>query len=166
MNLAHVHLILTHVPIAGTVIAGILFGVAVRWRNVQFQRLALAFLLVFALVTIPVYFSGESAEDTVKRVPGVLKTAIESHEHAATAAFVTMEALGGLALLGLAVFWWSSTLPSAFTAIVLVAVLSVTGLFTWTGYLGGQIRHSEIRPAASADLAQSETVRRPHHEDD
>jgi uncharacterized membrane protein len=148
MDATHIHLILNHVPMLAIVIAGALFGIALAYRNIQFQRVALGFLVVVALTAIPVYLTGEPAEETVERAPGVSEQTIDRHEKAAGAALAAMEALGGLALLGMLIFRKAAALPKVFAAGVLVLALAVSGLFGWTGYLGGQIHHPELRAAA------------------
>jgi hypothetical protein len=148
MGATHMHLILNHVPMLGIVIAGALLGIALAYRNIQFQRVALGFLVVFALTAIPVYLTGEPAEKAVKHAPGVSERTIDRHEKAASTALAAMEGLGGFALLGMLIFRKAVALPKAFAAGVLVLVLVVSGLFGWTGYLGGQIRHPELSAAA------------------
>jgi hypothetical protein len=165
MSLVHVHLILNHVPIVGTVVAGVLFAIAALRRNLQLQRVALAFLLVFALLTIPVYFTGEPAEHAVEHLAGVSEAAIDRHEDAANASFVAVEILGAAALLSLALFR-RRALPRVFAAAMMALTLVTAGLFGWTGYLGGEIRHSEIT-AGSGDpsplVAEAPRRGRDHH---
>ncbi len=150
MSATHLHLILNHLPTLGVVFAGVLFAVARLNRNAQFQRLSLWFLVVFALTAIPVYLTGESAEEVAERLPGVSEAVIERHEEAAFTALVAAEVLGGLALLGAVLFRRAVQIPAYFAAGVLALTLSATGLFAWTGYLGGQIRHTEIAAASQA----------------
>lgn len=145
MSSAHIHLILNHFPIVGVMVAVAIFSIGRLRRNALFQQLSLWLLVVFALAAIPLYLTGESAEHTVSRLPDVSKALIENHEKAAGVALVVIEVLGGLGLLGLLLFGRTTPLPKAFAVGVLVVALSATGLFAWTGYLGGQIRHSEIR---------------------
>lgn len=164
MGLAHLHLVLNHVPIVGTLVAGIIFVIALRWRNPQLERLALGFLLAFALLTIPVYLTGEPAEHVAERLPGVAEAVIERHEDAALAALVAVEVLGASAVAGLALFR-RRLLPRAF-AVAVVALIAVTaGLFGWTGYLGGQIRHTEIRTASPALAGGVAEWKRHRHDD-
>ena len=145
MDTNHLHLILNHLPATGLVVALAVFCLGWLRRNHEFQRLAIGLLVVFALTAIPVYLTGGSAEETVSRMPGVSKTMIEAHEEAAGISFATMEVLGALGSLGLILFRKTPAIPKAFAAGLLVLALSTTGLFAWTGYLGGQIRHPEIR---------------------
>ena len=148
MNATHLHLILNHLPMLGVVIAGVLFGIALWYDNVQFQRLTLGLIALFALTAIPVYLTGEPAQHVVERLAGVSEAAIDRHEHAASIALGAVEGLGGLALLGMLIFRRARAIPRGFAASVLVFALAVSGLFGWTGYLGGQIRHTEIRADA------------------
>jgi hypothetical protein len=160
MSLAHLHLILNHVPVVGTLVAGVLFVFAARWRNGQLERLALGFMLAFALLTVPVYLTGEPAEHVAERLPGVREAAIDRHQDAARAALVAAEILGASALAGLALFR-RRLLPRAVSAVIVALIVVSTGLFGWTGYLGGQIRHTEIR-ASSAAGAVADSQRHRH----
>lgn len=156
MGIVHLHLILNHLPAAGVLIALGVFAVGRLRRNTQFQRLALALLITFGMVTIPVYLTGGSAEHAVKGMPGVSKSLIEAHEDAAGVALAAVEVLAGASLVGMILFK-RSEIPKYFAVGLLVMAISTTGLFAWTGYLGGQIRHPEIRSGVQvASAAQDE----------
>ncbi len=150
MTAAHVHLILTHVPIVGVAFAAALFVVAWSMHSGPFQRVALWFLVLFALITIPLYLTGEPAEETVERLPGVAESVIDPHEEAGERAFIAAEGLGALALLGALVFRNRLRIPASFAAAVVVLSLVTSGLFVYAGYLGGQIRRPELLPGGAA----------------
>jgi uncharacterized membrane protein len=63
--------------------------------------------------------------------------------------------LGVIALGGLVRFRGTATPPRWFTATTLTLAILTSGLMGWTGWLGGQIRHSELSgaPAPSAATA-------------
>ncbi len=143
MSLAHVHLILNHLPIAGTIFAAVLFAIAFIRKSGLLERVALGFLVAFAVLAIPVYLTGESAEEAVEHLPGVLEATIGRHEAAAMASLVAMEIVGAAALVALVLFWQTSV-PRAIAAGLIGLTVITSGLFGWTGYLGGQIRHTEI----------------------
>lgn len=145
MNQTHLHLVLNHLPIVGVMLSGVLLAIALLLKNGQFQRVCLALLVVFALVAIPVYLTGESAEHAAKRSAGVSKALVEQHEEAAKVTLVAVEILGGAALLAALVTWRAVVISGAFGAIVLVLTFGASALFAWTGYLGGQIRHPDVR---------------------
>jgi uncharacterized membrane protein len=144
MEAAHLHLILNHVPVLGVVFAGLLLGAALWYRSPQFQRLALVMMVGSALIAVPVYLTGEGAEDTVEGMTGVSEAAIERHADAAEASIVAIGILGGLAFVGVIAFRNAAAVPKVFAAGLLGLTLTTTALFAWTGYLGGQIRHTEL----------------------
>lgn len=130
--------------------AGVLFGIALWRRNGSFERVALAMLVAFAVLTVPVYLTGEAAEDTAEHAPGVSERAVEQHEAAAAVSLAAVGALGVVALAGLVAFRRAPAMPAAFATLLVVATLVTSAVFAWTGYLGGQIRHG-IAASATAD---------------
>ena len=147
MNLAHLHLVLNHFPIIGTLIGLGLFAVSLARKHDDLQRASLIVLAAMALLALPTFFSGIGAQRAIRRDPGISAALIERHEGAAILALFFMEIAGALALVGL---WqrhrlsigkpWSWNLM----AILLFAVVTA-GLMTRVGTTGGEIRHPEIR---------------------
>ncbi|HET9708221.1 MAG TPA: hypothetical protein VFP39_07950 [Gemmatimonadales bacterium] len=123
----------------------LLYGMVRGQREVQ--RAALAGFLLLAVLTIPVYLTGEPAEDAIERVPGVARALIDRHETLATVAMGLTAGLGIVAALGMFFSRHNRPVPRlVLTGGVLVAVLAIGALIP-TGYFGGQIRHEEIRAA-------------------
>ncbi len=145
MTIPHIHIMLNHIPVIGVIFSGVLLTIAIILKNVQFQRVALSFIVFMSLSAIPVFLTGEPTEEVIEDLPGVSKDFIEEHEEAALAAFIGMEIAGGLALLGLIFFRKTPKLPGYVPTGILVLTIICMALFTWTAYLGGHIRHSEIR---------------------
>lgn len=150
MDAAHLHLILNHVPALGVLFAGALLGSALWYRSAQFQRVALVMMVGCALVAVPVYLTGEGAEEAVEGIAGVSEAAIDRHADAAAASVVAIGILGGLALVGAFAFRKAAAVPTILAAGLLALTLTTTGLFAWTGYLGGQIRHTELTGSLGA----------------
>ena len=145
MNAAHLHLLLNHIPVIGIPIIGVLLVLAVAVKQQALVRIALGFTVVLALFTVPVYLGGEPAEEIVEDLPSVPHAVLEEHEEIAKVTFVATEVLGALALLGLAPAWKRGRVPKHLAYGGLVLVLIAFGLLARTAYLGGQIRHTEIR---------------------
>ena len=101
MNLAHLHLVLNHFPIIGTIVGLGLFLGSLVGKNADLRRAGLIVLAVIALVAIPTFFSGVGAQGAIKNDPGVSEALIERHEGAAMLAFFFMEITGALALVEL-----------------------------------------------------------------
>ena len=147
MNLAHLHLVLNHFPIIGSVIGLGLFVVSLARKNDDLQRASLMVLAAMALLALPTFFSGIGAQRAIRRDPGVSAVLIERHEGAAILALFFMEIAGALALVGL---WQRHRLSTGkpwswnLVAILLCSVVTA-GLMTRVGTTGGEIRHPEIR---------------------
>lgn len=156
MNWAHVHLVLNHVPIMGVLFGLLTLGVAWIKNSKELKILSLGFFVLAAILTIPVYFTGEPAEEAVEHLAGVAESVIEQHEEAAEVSFIITGILGAIALAGLVLFWNSPHIPHWFVTGVLILALVVGGSMAWTANLGGQIRHSEIRTVSIATTVQKE----------
>ena len=75
-NLAHVHLLLNHVPTIGTTVAlGLLIMAFVR-RNEHLTLVGLEVLFVVALLTLPAYMTGVAAFQKLRNQPGIADAAI------------------------------------------------------------------------------------------
>lgn len=145
MNWPHLHLMLNHVPVLGTLFGMLLLAYGIVRRHDTVQRAALGTFIVAALVALPVYFTGEPAEEAVEHLAGTAQQAIDSHEEAALISLILVAVLGATALVGLLL----ARRGRATTVVrVALAVSIVTvGLMAWTANLGGRIRHPEVRQA-------------------
>lgn len=154
MNLTHLHLLLNHIPVVGSLCGLGLLAFALWRHSEDIKRAALGVLVLSALVAIPAYLTGEPAEDGVRGLPGVSQALVERHEAAAGFALGGVLALGALALVGLIWFRGKRLMPAWFGAITLAGALIVSGLMAWAASLGGEVRHTEIRSGAATSLNQ------------
>ena len=150
MDAAHIHLLLNHVPVLGTIFALVLLGYGTVRGSDDVVKASLWTLGVVGLAAVAVYLTGEPAEELVEGLPGVSEAVLERHEEAALWATLGGGAVGALAFLGLFLYR-GATVPRRFAGGVLVATLALTGVMGWTANLGGQVRHTEIRAGAAAD---------------
>lgn len=152
MDPVHVHLFLNHFPVICSILSVPLFLYAYWRKSDELKQLALLVLVLAAAVTIPVYLSGEPAEEVVEKLAGVSHDLIEQHEDAAYFAMISMMITGVISLIGLIAMFLKKAAAAKF--LVLVALLSAigsAGLMLRTSNLGGQIRHSEIRAGGTAE---------------
>jgi hypothetical protein len=144
VNLAHVHLLLNHFPIIGSIFGLGLLLWALIGGSEDLERAALVIFVGMALVAIPTYLSGNAAESVVEKLPGIHMEVIEAHRDAALLAYVILEVTGAVAWFAL----WKSrrTSRAGRGTVSLVALLSfvTVGLMANAGNLGGAIRHSEM----------------------
>lgn len=152
MDAAHVHLLLNHVPVLGTIFALALVGYGTVRGSDDVVKASLWTLGAVGVASVAVYLTGEPAEELVGGLPGVSEAILERHEEAALWATVGGGAVGALAFLGLFLYRGASV-PRRFAGGALVAALALTGVMGWTANLGGQVRHTEIRPGAAGGEA-------------
>src|SRR6478609_3961062 len=104
MSLVHLHLLLNHIPVIGTLIALLLFATALLLRETVSTKFALAFTAGVAAIAVVVYFTGAPAEEAVEKLAGVTERSIERHEEAAELATIAIGGLGALCLIALVAF--------------------------------------------------------------
>ena len=148
MNIAHLHLMLNHFPVVGNVIVALLLALALYRRSDELGRASLLLAALVGAVSVVVYFTGEPAEELVERLPGVSEAITEQHEEAALVATIVVAALGALSLVALAMHRGRRALSRRTTGAALALALVACGVMGYTAFLGGQVRHTEIRPGA------------------
>ena len=108
MTAPHLHLILTHAPIFVSLVGLLGLLIAVVRRSEELKRASYWLLVGAALVSIPVFLSGEASEEVIERLPGVSEALIDAHATAAKISLFGSELLGLLALAYLTVAQRSS----------------------------------------------------------
>jgi len=148
MNGAHLHLMINHVPVLGTVFGLVLLAVGLWCKSEDLKKAALGTFVIVAVAAVVTYLTGEPAEGIVKKVPGLAEEQFGRHEDFAGAAMAGSVVVGVAALVGL--LWFHGTRPMKpwFASILLLGALVVAGLMGYTAYLGGLIRHTEMQAAA------------------
>jgi uncharacterized membrane protein len=151
MTLVHLHLLLNHVPTVGTGLAIALFVLSFFRRNDMLRRVSLEVFFIIALLTIPAYLSGLSAQQQIMDRPGVSNTMIEAHEDAAVWSFVLMQITGGFAWLALWQFRRKGQAAAWTTFAILLLSALTMAVTARAANLGGEIRHPELIIGAAAD---------------
>lgn len=155
MDGTHLHLLLNHFPIVGTLIGTLILAYAFMVNSRDVKVVACFVIAAMALVAIPVMKTGEIAEEVVESLPGVTKQLIHAHEEAAEVSLWVLLIAGALAAVSLVLHF---TKKEAFKyAIMLTLLASVVafGFMARTGNLGGEIRHTEIRSGGAAATPQN-----------
>ena len=144
MNGSQIHLALTHVPVILSVVGFVVLVLAMLKKNDTLTRPAFYLLLFAGLFAVPVFFTGEGAEETVEHLPGVSEGVIEKHEGLANVAFGLVVAAALLSIAGL-LFYNKTRLRRLVMPLVFLLALATAGVMAFTAHLGGQVRHTEIR---------------------
>ncbi|MFN0138735.1 MAG: hypothetical protein ACKVQW_01445 [Pyrinomonadaceae bacterium] len=166
MDPLHIHLLLNHFPVIGTIIGIALLVLGFFTKSDAIKRASLAVVFGIALLTIPVYLTGEPAEERVEKSVGVSKALIEEHEDAAMPALIAIEVTGVVALIGLFVSFRAPRFATVSFAAALILSLVTFGLMARTANLGGQIRHVEIRTGAPATNNENPAATKGEKDDD
>jgi uncharacterized membrane protein len=158
LNYAHLHLLLNHFPIIGTMVGLALFLVSFVGNNKDLRRAGYIIFAGIALLTIPTFLSGFGAQLGIQGKPNVSDALITRHEASAMLSLWFMFATGGFSFVAL---WQSHHRARAANwtiAAVLFFSLLTVGLMARTGNTGGDIRHPEDGDFA---LAQGKVVEGP-----
>lgn len=151
MNGAHLHLMLNHLPVLGTVFGLGLLAYGVLGKKPALLKVSLVVFVLAALAAGAAYLTGEQAEEVVEHLAGMSEALIEPHEEAAWIALLGAGVLGVLALGGL-IWFRQREVPKAFSVAALVVALAVSGWMVYTANLGGKIHHPEIRAADAVSV--------------
>lgn len=130
-----------------------LYIAALATKSNDLKRASLIIFVFIALLAIPTFVTGKSAQLALDKTPGVSKATIDAHETAAFEALGIMELTGALSWLALWQYRRLSRVPRGTLTAVLLAGLLTFGLMTRAANLGGEIRHPEIGVPADPPAA-------------
>jgi hypothetical protein len=150
MNGAHLHLLVNHIPLFG-----IAFGLLVLvWSLIKkSQDLELGAILLFTIGGISAWIAdqtGDSAEDIAEKLPEVTKQLIHAHEEVAEFAVIAATAVAGIAIALFLARKSKNSLTPILRIVLLLTALGASAAMARTAYLGGMIRHTEIRDGSAA----------------
>ena len=145
---AHLHLLVNHAPIFGTIFAFALLIASYFTSADVLRKTALVVIILSAIAGVVANLSGDAAEDAIRGFPGVKRQIIHAHEQMGDKAYILGIILGVLALIAL-IKWRRRPVPGGVALAAVLATAFVGGAFAYTALLGGQIRHTEVRPGAT-----------------
>ena len=156
MNYAHLHLLLNHIPVLGSIFGLGLFLFSFVGKNEDLRRASYILFIAVALLTIPTFMSGFGARVMIKG-PGVSDALMSRHVGAALVSLWFMMLTGAFALVGLWLAQTTAQPPRWNMIAVLIFSLLTVAFMGRTGNTGGDIRHPEARPTNEL-IAGQDTV--------
>ena len=143
LNPAHWHLLVNHLPIIGSIIGLFILGYGIISKTEVVIKMSYWLFIVLAVFAVIAKQTGEQAEGFIMSAKLADETLIEPHAQAADYAQWAMIILGLIALAALFINRLKTL--KVMPLIVLITALVAAGLMGWTGFLGGEIMHKEIR---------------------
>jgi uncharacterized membrane protein len=147
MNGAQLHLLINHVPVLIPFIGAIMIAIGLAMKSPGLRETGVWLIVIAAVCAIPVYLTGEAAEQVLKNYPGTSRLLIEDHQGSAQISLILIEITGAAGLL----FLYGSRFKRPFILwtwiwglLLLLCSLSFVSMAR-TAHLGGLIHHEEIR---------------------
>jgi len=149
LNGAHLHLLLNHLSLFALLIGSVVLATSMKRKSPELRVLATVLFVVTGVFAWVAVETGEKAEKIVKQLGEASDPFIEQHELAADWALRSGILV---AVLALGTEWAVRRRPKWFRplqwALLLFALHGFT-VFAATAYLGGMIRHTEVRGPAT-----------------
>lgn len=148
MNDAHLHMVVNHFPIIGTIFGlGILIA-GIFMKNNTIKNTAYILFVVAAIFAFASMATGEGAEEMVEDMPSIGKQIIHEHEEMAEKLALVLYVLGVVSLVGLFLNIKKNAKANLVSFLALTIAVVAVFLGKQTGTSGGEVRHTEIRANA------------------
>lgn len=145
MNGAHLHLMVNHVSLFCLLIGVGALIASMKRKSVDLRVLAVVLFVIGGIFGWVAMETGEQVEDILKTLGTGAESFVEQHEDAAEWALRSSLLVAALAL----VMEWAARKKQKWFKplqwILLVFAIHGCTVFAATAYLGGQIRHTEVR---------------------
>jgi uncharacterized membrane protein len=164
MNDAHLHLLVNHFPIIGTILGlGVLIS-GILLKNNSVKNTAYVLFIVSAIFAAFSMGTGDGSEKMVEDMPSVGKHIIHEHEEMAEKLAIVLYFLGVISIVGL--FTNIKNKPKAYLVSYLAVAIGAVAVFLaqQTGTTGGEIRHTEIRTNVNSTVTSGQNGVDDEHE--
>ncbi len=145
MNPAQLHLLFNHWPLVLLAVGFSVLFIGNRRLFVPYQQLGLTILVIAALLTIPVQFSGGGAKELLLAEGLAGQEMIERHAGFGFWTAMLVYAIGILSFVCLITIHNSHVLYGRLRTFVLVLSAAAFVLIALAAHTGGEIMHPEIR---------------------
>lgn len=158
MNDAHLHMVVNHFPIIGTIFGLGILITGIVLKNKSVKTVAYVLFIIAALFGAFSMGTGEGAEELVEDMPSVGKQIIHEHEELAETLALLLYIIGAFSILSL-YFSIKKIVFEKHTSILVVILALVAVFFAkQVGTSGGEIRHTEIRANATISSQAQNTT--------
>ena len=166
MNDAHLHLLVNHFPIIGTLFGlGILIS-GMLLKNNSLKNTAYILFIVAAVFSAFSMVTGEGAEELVEDLPSIGKQIIHEHEEIAEKFAIIMYTTVLFGLLSLYTSIKNHKLAKTISYVTLALAIFAAVFAKSVGTTGGEIRHTEIRANSGAVSNENNSSLQNENEED
>lgn len=148
MNDAHLHMVVNHFPIIGTILGLGILITGIILKNNSVKNTAYFLFIVAALFALASMATGDGAEELVEDMPNIGKSIIHEHEEIAEKLAIALYLLGAISLMGIILTIKNHPKAKFISFVAVVIGVATTYIATLVGTSGGEIRHTEIRDDA------------------
>ena len=156
MNDAHLHMVVNHFPIIGTIFGLGILITGIVLKNKVITNVAYVLFVVAAIFAFFSMATGEGAEEIAEKLPSVTDQIIHEHEEMAEKLALVLYALGLVSLIGLFLNFKNHAKANLVSYLALIVAFVGVFLGKQTGTSGGEVRHTEIRENTSPGANSSE----------
>jgi uncharacterized membrane protein len=148
MNDAHLHMLVNHFPIIGTILGLGILITGLFIKNNAVKNTAYALFIIAALFGAFSMATGDGAEELVEDMPNIGHQIIHEHEELAEKFILVMYATGIFSILSIFTSAKKHKWAKICSFLTLLFALTASILAKSVGTSGGEIRHTEIRANA------------------
>jgi uncharacterized membrane protein len=150
MNDAHLHMVVNHFPIIGTILGLGILITGLILKNSSVKNTAYVLFIIAAVFGAFSMGTGEGAEELVEDMPNIGKQIIHEHEELAEKLALVLYVLGSFSLLALVLNLKKHSKEKLVSFFVLGLAIASLFLVQKVGTSGGEIRHTEIREGSDS----------------
>ncbi|MGE5521238.1 MAG: DUF2231 domain-containing protein [Candidatus Dadabacteria bacterium] len=156
MEKVHLHLVFNHFPIIGAFFGAIVLMAGMARKSPPTLAAGYLVLIISAIAGLITYFTGGGAAGAIKNLPGVSRPLISEHAEMALYTLICLIIVALLSIIGLFGSRNHFNRIKGVAWITLIVSVIGFGISAYTGLLGGQIRHTEVRSATMEMNAEKE----------
>jgi uncharacterized membrane protein len=156
MNDAHLHMVVNHFPIIGTIFGIGILVAGLLLKNNSIKNTAYVLFVVAAIFGALSMATGEGAEEIVEDFPNIGKAIIHDHEELAEKLALVLYVMGGFSVLALFLSFKKNSKEKLVSFFILGAGLVSLFLVQKVATSGGEIRHTEIREDSTVSAGSNE----------
>ncbi len=152
MNDAHLHMVVNHFPIIGTIFGLGILIVGLILKNNSVKNTAYWVFIIAAIFAFAAAYTGDGAEEIVEDMPNIGNQIIHEHEELADKFALIMYVTGFFSLMSLLANVKNHKFAKLLSFITLTLALVAAILSKSVGTSGGEIRHTEIRETTTQTI--------------